>query len=252
MGIHTAGRRVAVVGDDLAEADPDRLTRATGQLSTGVDADFVGRENRPVGVEPETTVVLEIARLRVSIGRAAAVTEVTLAGRPTTSDDGDRGSALAEQKELRRQLAALRERVAVAEDRNDDPRELRAELATLLFFANTLRADADGWRSTVEGRLKELERQRIAGRRERERLAAERKKLARRRDVLQLEIVQTAERMAQRDRGECRSTVPVFTLDVGLTVCSISVFCPGTKLRFGKHWLVTLNGARDDVVVTAQ
>jgi len=204
-----------------------------------------------VGVEPQTVVVMEIARLRVFIERAAAVTEITLAGRLSASEDDDRGSPLAEQRELRRQLAALRERVAVAEGRTEDLRELRAELATLLYFANTLQADADSWRSTLEGRVKELERQRIAARRERERLAAAREQLVRRRDILQLEIVQTAERIAQRDCGECRRTVPVFTLGEGLTVCSVSVFCPRKGLRFGKHWLVTLNDARDDVVVRA-
>lgn len=204
-----------------------------------------------MGVEAQTVVFLEIARLRVSIDRAAAVTEITLAGRPSTyeDEDDDPGSLVAEQKELRRQLAALRERVAVAEDRNEDLRALRAELATLLFFANTLQADADRWCSTLEERLKELERQRIAARSERERLAAERQKLVRHRDALQLEIVQTAARMAERNRGECRRTVPVFTLGESLTLCSVSVFCPRKGLRFGKHWLVTLNGARNEVVV---
>jgi len=205
-----------------------------------------------VGVEPQTVVVSEIVRLRVSIDRVAAATESTLAARPGAPEDDDPGSPVAEKKELRRQLAALRERVALAEDEHEDPRALRAELATLLFFAKTLQADADGWRSTLEGRVKELERQRIAARRERERLAAEREKLVRRRDALQLEIVQTAARMAQRDCGECRRTVPVFTLGEGLTVCSVSVFRPRKGVRFGKHWLVTLNRVRDDVVVRPQ
>jgi hypothetical protein len=195
---------------------------------------------------------LEIARLRILIDRAAAGTEITLAAGPSASEDGDPGSPGAEQQELRRQLAALRERVAAAEGRNEDLRELRAELATLLYFADTLRADADGWRSTLEERLRELRRQRIAARAERERLAAERERLARRRDVLQFEIVQTAERLAKQDCGECRRTVPVFTLGEGLAVCSVSVFCPRKRLRFGKHWLVTLNGARDDVVIRRQ
>jgi hypothetical protein len=226
------------------------MLRASYQL--GVDAHFGRRENRPVGVEPQPVVVVEIARLRGSIDRAAAVTEIALTARPVAAQDDDPGSPVAEQKELRRQLAALRERVAVAEDRNEDLRELRAELATLWFFARTLQADADSWRSTLEGRVKELERQGIAARRERKRRAAEREKLVRRRDVLQLEIAQTAARMAQRDCGECRRTVPVFTLGEGLTVCSVSVFCPRKGLRFGKHWLVTLNGARDDVVVRSQ
>lgn len=205
-----------------------------------------------MGVEPQTVVVSEIARLRVSIDRAAAVTETALTGRLSPSEDDDPGSPAAERQELRRQLAALRDRVAVAEARNEDVRDLRAELATLLFFANTLQADAERWRATLEARLNELQRQRTAARKERERLAAERGKLVRRRDVLQLEIVQTAARMAQRDCGECRRTVPVLMLGEGLTVCSVSVFCPRKGLRVGKHWLVTLNRTRDDVVVRLQ
>lgn len=205
-----------------------------------------------MGVDPETVVASEIAQLRISIDSAAAATEITLADRSSASEDDDPGSPVKEQKELRRQLAALRERVALAEDGNEDLRALRAELATLLFFAKTLQADADSWRSTLERRVKELERRRTAARREQQRLAAEREKLVLRRDALQSEIVQTAAQMAQRDRGEWRRTVPVFTFSEGLTVCSVSVFCPRKGLRFAKHWLVTLDGTRDDVVVRPQ
>ena len=130
-----------------------------------------------MGVESHTDVVSEIARLRVSIDRAAAASELTLTGDPPTSEDDDPRSPLAEHRELCRQLAAVRERVALADDRNEGPRALRAELATLLFFANTLEADTDNWRSTLGERIDELERQRTAARRERERLAAEREKL---------------------------------------------------------------------------
>jgi chromosome segregation ATPase len=202
-----------------------------------------------VGVEPQTALASEIARLRISIDRAATASEITLASRLSAPDDHDAGSPEAEQRELRRQLAALRERVTSAEHTNEDPRALHAELATLLVFARMLQADADSWRSTLDERMKKLEHQRAAARRERERLAAEREKLVRRRDALQLEIVQTAARMAQRDCADCRTTVPVFTLDEGLTVSSVSVFSSRRRLRFAKHWLVTLNAARDDVVV---
>lgn len=205
-----------------------------------------------MGLESKPTVASEIDRLRVSIDRAAAATEVALASRPSVSDDDDPGSPAAEQRELRRQLAALRERVASAQDGKGDLLTVRAELATLLFFARTLQADADNWRSTLEARLRELERRRAAARRKRERLAAERERLVRRRDALQLDIVQTAARMAQSDSGECRTTVPVFALGEGLTVSSVSVFSPRKGLRFAKHWLVTLNGARDGVVVRPQ
>ena len=198
-----------------------------------------------MGVE----VVSEIARLRASIARAAAATEITLVGRPGASEEDDPGSPLVDGKELCRQLAALRERVAVAEQGNEDPGALRAELATLLFFANTLRADADNWRSTLEGRIKELEGQRTGAPWELERLATERETLMRRRDALQARIVHTATWMTKRDGGESRRTLPVFTLGEGLTVCSVSVFCPRRGLRAAKHWLVTLNDSRDDVLV---
>jgi chromosome segregation ATPase len=198
-----------------------------------------------VGVE----VVSEIARLKSSIDRAATATEIALVGRPGASEGDDPGSLPVERKELCRQLAALRERVAVAEQGNEDPVELRAELATFLFFANTLRADADDWRSTLQRRIKEGERRKTAALRELERLAAGREMLVRRRDALQSTIVHTAARIAQRDGGESRRTLPVFTLGEGLTICSVSVSCPRQRLRVAKHWLVTLNESYDDVLV---
>jgi hypothetical protein len=200
-----------------------------------------------LGAEPQPSAVSEIARLRAAIDRAAAATEFTLAGHlPASSDDDPR--SLAEHNELSRQLKALRERLALAEDRNEGPLALRAELATLLFFAGTLQADADRWRSAGEERGKELRRQRAAARKQRESLVAEREKLARRRDALQSTILQTAARMAQQSRGECRRTVPVFTLGEGLTVCSVSVSCPRRRLRFAKQWLVTLTRSHDVLV----
>ncbi len=200
-------------------------------------------------VERQTDVVSEIDRLRVDIDRAAAATEDALAGHPGGSEGEDPGGPLAEQAELYRQLGALRERVAAAQDGNEDAGALRAELATLLFFARTLEADAHNWRSSLEGRIKELGRQRTAARRERQRMAAEHETLVRRRDGLQLSIVQTAARMVQLDGGEWRRTLPVFTLGEGLTVCSVAVSCPRRGLRFPKQWLVTLNRTRDDVTI---
>jgi hypothetical protein len=201
-----------------------------------------------VGVDPADSLVSEIARLEVSIDRAAAATEVTLASRPPVdADDGPR-SPLAEHTELCRQLAALRERVAVAGSRNEGRQALRAELATLLFFAQTLQTDADTWCSVLEDHIEELERQKTAVRREQERLAADREKLVRHRDALQSTILQTADRMAQRSRGECRRTVPVFALGEGLTVCSVSVSCPRRGLRLAERWLVTLDRSHDLLV----
>jgi hypothetical protein len=156
---------------------------------------------------------------------------------------------LAEYKELRRQLGALREYVARAESGSDEPRVLRAELATLLFFANTLQDDADAWRGALKQRLRELERERAAQRRERARFAAQREQLVRRRDALEFMIGQTAARMARQNGGECRRTLPVFTLGEGLTVCSVTVSWPRRRFRFANRWLVTLNGSRDDVLL---
>ena len=167
--------------------------------------------------------------------------------RPASADDDPR-SPLAEHAELCRQLAALHERVAVAECRNEGPHALRAELATLLFFARALQADTDNWASAFEEQIKELGRQKTAARKERERLAADREKLARRRDALQSTILQTAARMAQQYRGECRRTIPVVTVGEGLTVCSVSVSCPRRGFRSAKQWLVTLTRSNDVLV----
>ena len=201
-----------------------------------------------MGADPQSNLVGEIARLEASIDRIAAATENVLAvDRPARADDGSRPLP-AEHEELCRQLEALRERVALAADRNEDPPALRAELATLLSFARTLQADADHWRSALDDRARELERQRTAARREQERSAAELDELARRRDDLQLTILQTAVRMAQQNRGECRRTLPVFTLGEGLTVCSVSVSRPRRWFRFAEYWLVTLNRSHDVLI----
>lgn len=219
------------------------------QVADGVDAYPVGRKNWRVRVYSQTELFCEIARITVSIDRAAAATETTLTEHLPSSEDGDPRSPLAEHKELCRQLAALRDRVARAQYGSEEPRALRAELATLLFFAETLQADADTWRGALKQRVRELERQRAAERQERERLAAQREELVRCRDSLEFTIGQTAARMAQQNGGECRRTLPVFTFGEGLTVCSVSVSWPRRGFRFAKRWLVTLNGSRDDVLV---
>jgi hypothetical protein len=133
----------------------------------------------------------------------------------------------------------------VAEERDEGPGALRAELATLLCFARTLQADAENWRSVLQDSMQEAERQRTASAVSR---PVEHEALERRRDVLQSTIVQTAARMAQQYRGECRRTLPVFTLWDGLTVCSVSVSCPRRGFRFAKQWCVTLTRSQDVLV----
>lgn len=235
----------------LATAPAKRWGLGQGRTGgqSGVDAHSVRRENRVLGSDSQTDLASEIAGLKASIDRAAAAAETTLAGhQPASADDDPCCRPAAEHEELCRQLGALRERVALAEGRNAGPGALRAELATLLFFARTLRTDTDAWRSGLEAQMQELERRTTAERRQREGLAAEREKLARRRDALQLTILQTAARMAEQYRGECRRTIPVVTLGEGLTVCSVSVSCPRRGFRFAKLWLVTLTRSHDVLV----
>lgn len=198
-------------------------------------------------MDPQTDLVSVIARLKVEIDRAAAATEVALAAHPPPSADDDPLPST-QRSELCRQLAALRDRVDLAQGRSEDQQALRAELATLLFFARTLQTDADHWRSALEERSLELERHETARREERKRSAAEREQLVRSRDALQLTVLQTAARVAQQYRGEWRRTIPVFTLGEGLTVCSVSVSCPRRGFRFGKQWLVTLTGSHDVLI----
>lgn len=189
----------------------------------------------------------EVGRLVADIDRAAQAADAALSA---CTLGGVAGSApMNEGSELCRQLTSLRNRVATALQADDDPRSLRSELATLLFFATTLAADAAAWRAGLDAAIREHERQAAAERRERERRAAEREALVRRRDALQSAIVQTASRMAQPDGGECRNTLPVFTLGTGLTVCSVSVSSPGSRFRSPKHWLVTLDGSHEAVVI---
>jgi multidrug efflux pump subunit AcrA (membrane-fusion protein) len=192
-----------------------------------------------VGADPQTDLASEIARLGVSIDRAATATEIMLAEHPPD----------AEHHELRRQLAALRERVAQAHRRDDGPQALRAELATLLCFAGTLQADAGSWRSARADRARELERRQAVARQEERRLDLERENLLRRRETLQSTILQTAARMAQETRGECRRTLPVITLGEGLTVCSVSVSFPRRGLRLAGQRLVTLSRSHNLLVL---
>jgi hypothetical protein len=122
-----------------------------------------------MSVDAPTDLACDIARLTASIDGAAKATEMALISGHSVSDAAGHSPLPAEGNELSRQLAALRERVALARDRRDDPRALRSELATLLFFARTLEDDADRWRAGLEERLGELERRRAAARREQER-----------------------------------------------------------------------------------
>lgn len=207
------------------------------------------RNDSGVRVDAQTHVVSEIGRLRVLIGREAAAADKTLNDHPSASDDDYPRSGWAEHKELNRQLNALHEHAARAPSRNQDERALRAEFATLLFFAKTLRTDAETWRAALEDGLKEREREEAAAREERERLAAERETRVRRRDALQSTIDETAGRLAQQSGGDCRRTLPVFRLGEALTVCSVAVLSPRRWFRFQQHWLVTLNDSRDQVRV---
>lgn len=191
-----------------------------------------------MGADPETVSASEIAELGVSIDRAARTTEMLLVDQPPD----------AEHQELSRQLAALRELVAQAHQRTDGSQALRAELATLSFFARTLQADAESWRAALADRADELERQQASARAEEERLVLAREDLLKRREALQSTILQTAARMAERTSGECRRTLPVFTLGEGLTVCSVSVAYPRRGLRLAGHWLVTLGRSHDVLI----
>lgn len=191
-----------------------------------------------MGADPETVLASEIAELHGAIDRAASATERMLADQAPNP----------EHQELCRQLAALRKRVENAQDRNGDPSALRAELATLSFFARTLETDAQQYRAGLANHAHELERQKAAERAQEERLVLAREDLVKRREALQSTILQTAARMAQQTRGECRRTLPVFTLGDGLTVCSVSVAYPRRGFRLAGHWLVTLGRSHDVLI----
>ena len=189
----------------------------------------------------------ELADLNASINREVAAVVAALEG---PSAEGDPATQLPEHGELLRQLRALRDRVARANAQIGDATERRAELATLLFFARTLRADAEQLRATVREALEELARGRRAAWLERERAATERQEILRRRDLLQEKIVRAAEAIAEGDETECRRTVPVIRFAEDVTVCSMDVATPKRLFRPREFWLVTLTDARDDVLAT--
>ncbi len=206
--------------------------------------------------ELQSDVVSAIARLTAAIDRAAASTDRMLNDHSSAGEDDYPWWGVADQRELNRQLVALHECVARARSRGEGLLLLRAELATLLSFAKTLRADAQAWRQALPEGLKELERQRAAARAESEWLAAETKRLAaeraalmQRRDALRWQIDQTARRMAQDSGGECRPTLPVFRFGQDLSVCSVSIKSPRRGFRPGRWSLVTLSESGDEVVV---
>lgn len=200
-------------------------------------------------MDPGITLDGDVAELDAAIEHHAVAIVAALAAPASASAHGNPAGQLAEHQELARQLDALRGRVARARAQIADPRQLRAELATLLFFASTLRADAENLRARLGEELEQLARQQLAARVERQRLAAERQEKLRRRDALQAKIVRAAEGMAHGDRTECRRTVPVIALDEGVTVCSIGVRTPRRRFHFSQFWLVTLTDARDDVLI---
>jgi hypothetical protein len=202
-----------------------------------------------VPVELPSELQSEIDGLRAAIDREADATTSLLREYPWSPRALEPECGPAELVELERQLSALRARVARALCRDEDQLSLRAELGALLFFAKTLRADAEGCRDAFEEARRGIERLEQEACAERERLAAERGALARRRDALQAQIDQTAARIARDAGGECRRTVPVRALASGVTVCSSIVICPRRRFRYDERWLVTLNDRRDHVVI---
>jgi hypothetical protein len=185
--------------------------------------------------------------LRASIDREVALIARVLADAAPTEPDS--AGQAAEHRELLRQLAALGDKVRWAQAEIDEPRALRAELATLLSFARTLRADAENLQATRQEARELVARTELAARQEGERAAAEREAALRRRDALQAKVVHMAEGIARGDRHQCRRTVPVVALDRDVTVCSVGVATPKRRFRPRQFWLVTLTEARDDVLV---
>ena len=200
-------------------------------------------------VDADTHFGSDVAQLALAIDREATAIGAALTQRPSGRSDERVRGGVAEREELDRQLCALRDRAAGAESEGLDLRALRSELATLLSFAKTLRADAEGWRAAREAALVEFERQRADARRRRERWVAEHQEVVRRRDALQCSIDQIAHDLARVSRGECRRTVPVLDLGGALTVSSVTVLSPRRCFHSWKLWLVTLDDSCDQVLV---
>lgn len=188
------------------------------------------------------------AELRASIDRQVAAITAALHGAGAAVSGEAESAEQSEHRELLRQLAALRDLLARADRDLDEPRVLRAELATLLSFATTLRIDAEDLEARRRQAIERAARLELAAREEGERLAAEREAALRRRDVLQAKVIQMAEGLARGDRRQCRRTVPVVALDREVTVCSVGVATPKRRFRPQQFWLVTLTEARDDVL----
>ena len=136
-------------------------------VAAALDVRRASRNDCALQVAADSHVVSEIVRLRDSIGREAAAIQTALNDHSSASADGCPRWGQAEHEELRRQLGALDQHVAQAPARSQDPPDLRAEFATLLCFAKTLRIDAESWRAAFEAGLRELEREETAARKER-------------------------------------------------------------------------------------
>ena len=196
----------------------------------------------------EADLTADINALSASIDSDAEAAEGALQHIWPPADE-ERGRELPEHQELCRQLTALRQRVARARSELTNARALRSELATLGFFAQMLRADADRWQARAQEALADLARQEAAIRREQERLAARREELVLRRDALQEEIDRTAAEVADGTHGECRRTVPVIQFGDAVTVSSITVSTRRRLFRAMRLWLVTLSDDRNSVLV---
>jgi DNA repair exonuclease SbcCD ATPase subunit len=201
-----------------------------------------------MGTNPQTDIAADIAALGASIESDAAAAESALVEALPASEEGI-GHELPEHQELCRQLSALRRRVVRARSELSDPHALRAELATLGFFAQTLRADADRWQARAHEVLAELAQREAAIRREQQHLAARRDELLRRRDALQAEIERIAAEMAEGRHGELRRTVPVIQFADAVSVSSITVSTRPRPFRALRLWLVTLSEDRQGVLV---
>ncbi len=112
--------------------------------------------------ETRADVLAEIARCRGLIREETAAAQTALTSPSSGAAPASEGPTPPGRDELCGRLSSLRERTARAEAELADPRELRAELATLSYFARTLRADADAWRSTLHEALEELARREAA------------------------------------------------------------------------------------------
>ncbi len=195
--------------------------------------------------------VADLGRLRKDLERDLVAAQQALDGHPSATDTGYPKWGRSEHDALLSRIKEIQQRLETARSRHGGRlTALRTELEQALGpEAQSLRVDADAWSNGFERALAQIECEQVARQREREAVAAHQRAMSPVRDALQARLDEAALRLAAEKDTEVFSWTPWISLAPDVVVRSALVKRTARRFRAGRRWLVTLNGARDDVVI---